>query len=128
MAYNSRTRDRYRLAVRATTASVAAGAMAATGWLSGAAALDHAKVTAEQQATQAASVDQKPRTILRARPTTTRVTTRYVTAAKPSVPVGDGGTVSRANDPGQSVPAQDNPAPAPPPPPPPPPPAPSNGS
>ena len=127
MSYDSRTRDRYRLAVRATTAAVAAGAMAATGWLTGAAALDHANTIAAQQATQNAGVDQKPRTILRARPTTTRVTTRYITAAKPSAPIGDGGTVSRASDQGQSAPAQDNPAPAPPPPPPPPP-APSNGS
>jgi len=129
MTYDFRTRDRYRLAVRATTATVAAGAMAATGWLAGAAAQDHAKVLAEQQAArdaQAASMSQTPRTIIRTRPATTRVTTRYITAARSSVPVGDGGHVSRSSDEDRSAPSQDNSAPAPPPPPPPP--APSNGS
>lgn len=127
MTYDFRTRDRYRLAVRATTATVAAGAMAATGWLAGAAAQDHAKVLAEQQAARDASVIPAPQTIIRARPATTRVTTRYITAARSSVPVGDGGNVSRASDGDRSAPEQNNSAPAPPPPPPPPP-APSNGS
>lgn len=132
MSYDSNTRDRYRLAVRATTASVAAGAMTATGWLAGAAAQDQAQVTAEKQAAQdARQAAQKPTTIVRERPTTTRVTTRYITAARSSDPIGNGGDVNSdssdsGSNQGSSAPAQDNSAPAPPPPPPPP--APSNGS
>lgn len=133
MSYDSSTRDRYRLAVRATTATVAAGAMTATGWLAGAAAQDQAKVTAEKQAAENARLAQTPTTIVRERPATTRVTTRYITAARPSDSVGNGGDVNSdsgsdsGSDQGSSAPAQDNSAPAPPPPPPPPP-APSNGS
>ena len=136
MSYDSKTRDRYRLAVRATTATVAAGAMTATGWVAGAAAQDQAKVTAEKRAAQAAEaarLAQTPRTVVRERPATTRVTTRYITAARSSDPVGNGGDVNSdsgsdgGGDGGSSAPAQNNSAPAPQPPPPPPP-APSNGS
>ena len=103
MHYDSHTRDRYRLAVRATTATVAAGAMAATGWLTGAAAQEgHAKAIADQKAAleaqAAAAALQKPKTILRERPTTTRVTTRYITAARPSGSVGGGGSVNDGSD------------------------------
>lgn len=138
MAYTTRTRDRYRLAVRTTTAIVAAGAIAATGWLTGAAAQDHARAAADQQARKDAAARkaydvwvaeygdpahyQGPQTVLRERPTKTRVTTRYVSGAGSSASLGQGGTVSTPSQPGST-----NPVP-PPPPPPPPPPAPSNGS
>jgi hypothetical protein len=139
MTYDARTRDRYRLAVTATTAAMAAGAVVATGWLAGAAAQDHARVTAEQQARKDAVARQRydawvarygdpsqyrrPSTVVRERPTRTRVTTRYVAGAAPSTTVGPGGTLTVPSRPAQtagSVP--------PPPPPPPPMPAPSHGS
>jgi len=141
MVYDSRSRDRYRLAVTATTATIAAGAIIATGWLAGAAASDHARTAAEQQATKDAlarkrydawvakygdpSRYQPSGTVLRQRPTKTRVTTRYVRGTASQGSVGPGGTVSV---PSRPEPAAVNRAPVPPPPPPPPPPAPSNGS
>ena len=110
MTYTASTRDRYRLAVLTTTASVAAGAIAATGWAAGAAARDQAETDAAQQAEQDAranaeyaawqeqygtqAVTRKPRTIVRQRPTRTRVSMRYVTATSPVAAVGPGGTVS----------------------------------
>jgi hypothetical protein len=108
--------------------------MTATGFLAGAAAQDQAKVMAEKQAAQAAEAArqaQTPRTIVKERPATTRVTTRYITAARSSDSLGNGGDVGSddysggQSDQGQSSPTQNDPAPAPPPPPPP---APSNGS
>jgi hypothetical protein len=138
MTYTARTRDRYRLAVTMTTATVAAGALAATGWLTGAAAQDHAQEAADQQAEKDAAARaaydawvakygdpaqyQGARTVVRDRPTKTRVTTRYVSGAGASVSLGQGGTISTPSRPGST-----NNAP-PLPPPPPPPPAPSNGS
>lgn len=110
MTYTSSTRDRYRLAVSATTAAVAAGAMTATGWMAGAAAQDYSQTEARKQAEQDQRaqeqyaawvaengdrvVAQRPRVVLRQRPTKTRSTTRYVTAAGTSASVGPGGTVS----------------------------------
>lgn len=116
MTYTAATRDRYRLAVWASTATVAAGAITATGWLAGAAAHDQAELDAAQQSRQAQQDRQDaraaatyaawlarssdrgqthpPRTTVRQRPTQTRVVTRYVTATSPSAAVGAGGTVS----------------------------------
>lgn len=113
MTYTPTTRDRYRLAVWTTTATLAAGAMAATGWVAGAAAHAQAQDDAVRQAEQAAldaqaraeydawlarygekPQTQKPRVIVRQHPARTRVTTRYVTAAIPTAAVGAGGSVS----------------------------------
>lgn len=151
MSYDARTRDRYRLAVLATTATLGAAAITATGWLTGAAAHAQDEKEAQEQANQDADARaaydswvrsygspeaQEPRTIVRERPSRTRVTTRYVTAAAPPSSVGGGGTVSQAAQPQPAAapaaqpaaqPAQPAAQPAPPPPPPPPP-APSSGS
>ena len=110
MTYTASTRDRYRLAVWTATASVAAGAIAATGWAAGAAAHEQARADAAKKTEQDARADaeyaawlaqygnqaaaRKPRAIVRQRPTRTRVTTRYVTATSPAAAVGPGGTVS----------------------------------
>lgn len=118
MTYDSRVRDRYRLFVRATTATVAAGAMAATGWLAGGIAHDHA-------AAARAALDQRPSTVVSDQPVSkSRATARYVSGAAPSTPVGQGGTVGIPSTPSPTTP----PPTYAPPPPPPPPPAPSNGS
>lgn len=103
MRYSTRHRDRYRLAVAAVTGLTVAGAAVGTGALAGAAAQEHrrqqadqAQQAAEQQwahyerqlarydrqvARQARQARQSGTTVLRERPTGTRVTTRYVTGA-----------------------------------------------
>lgn len=147
MSYSPRSRDRYRLAVVAVSGLAAAGALTSTGWLAGAAAQDYAAQQASRQAEQDAAGAKaaraqakyeravarqktralRPRVVLRPRPTTTRVTTRYVQGAAPATPVvGGGGTVSAPPAAPSAPHAPVHPAPAPPPPPPPP--APSNGS
>lgn len=87
MTYSSRTRDAYRVGVTALTAVAAASALAATGWLAGAAA--HGPSAGDSTS----SPDQGAKgTVVRDRATGVRVTTRYVTKAG-SVTVGNGGTV-----------------------------------
>ena len=143
MSYSSRTRDRYRLAVTAATGSLAAAAIAGTGWVVGAVAHDQAQQDAVQAEADRAlaryearvarqqAAAQQPDTVLRQRPTRTRVTTRYVSGSATTIPVGGGGTVSTPTIPsgtgGSSGGGSATPAP-PTPPPPPPPPAPSSGS
>ncbi|GAA3802599.1 hypothetical protein GCM10022242_02020 [Nocardioides panacisoli] len=141
MTYDSRTRDRYRLAVTGATAAVAAAAITATGWLAGTAAHHQDQAAAQRKADQKALARAQyaawkakygdpararhahTRIVLKDRPTRTRVTTRYVTAASTSL--GQGGTVT------PQAPAAPAPHPAAPvhaAPPPPPPPAPTHGS
>lgn len=154
MTYTATTRDRYRLAVWTTTATLAAGAMAATGWVTGAAAHAQAQDDAVREAEQA-DVDaqaraeygawlarygekprtQKPRVVMRQHPVRTRVTTRYVTAAGSTAAVGAGGSLSgsTASTTSGSPPQQTSSSGSggqtqAPPPPPPPPPTPTSGS
>lgn len=155
MTYTASTRDRYRLAVWTTTAAVAAGAVTATGWVAGAAAQQQDRADAAEQARQDAqarkeydawlaaygdqAAERPVRTVVRHRPTRTRVTTRYVTASA-TTSVGAGGTVSTPAPSAPPAPAAGTSGtsgsggsggastPAPPPPPPPPAPAPSSGS
>jgi hypothetical protein len=117
---SARRRDRYRLAVTALTGVVTAGCLTATGWIVGQAAhswtrpqpattTPAAPPTASHTApsVRRRSGTQRPRVVLRARPTRTRVTTRYVT---PPAPVGGGGTVGSA--PTQASPTKPVPAPS----------------
>lgn len=163
MPYTSTTRDRYRLAVWATTGTVAAGAIAATGWVAGVAAQDQARVDVAKQADQDAqaraeyaawqaryggtSATRRTRAVVRQHPVRTRITTRYVVAARQLAPVGPGGALSAPSatttsptpsstpsstaqnpTPNPTGGGSQPPQPQPPPPPPPPPPTPTSGS
>lgn len=117
-----RRRDRYQVAVTALTGLATAGCLAATGWIAGQAA--HTWVQEQPAPTTTTPVDpaastpqpaastrqrtrgQRPRVVLRPRPSRTRVSTHYVT---PAAPVGGGGSVGS----GPSQPTHSNPAPAP---------------
>lgn len=109
MSYSTRHRDRYRLAVAAVTGLAVAGTAVGTGALAGAAAQEHRRQQADQaqqaaekewaryerqlarydrQVARQARQAQQSATVLRERPTGTRVTTRYVTGA------ATGGTAS----------------------------------
>ena len=163
MTYTPRSRERYRAAVWATTATVAAGAISATGWVAGAAAHDEATDAAVNQAAQDAQAQrehdrwlarygdaspsrERRHPVVRQRPTRTRVTIRYVTAAGTNPAPGPGGTVSPSTGSTSQQLTTVQPAqpassgtgggggggtgatPHPPPPPPPPPPTPTSGS
>jgi hypothetical protein len=115
-----RRRDRYQHAVAGLTCLAVAGSLTATGWIAGQAAQAWSArdqtvpgtttpaqpVGAQPVATQRVrgrSVE-RPRVVLRDRPTRTRVSTRYVT---PAAPVLGGGTVgsSSSHSPHSSPPA-----------------------
>ena len=141
MSYTARNRERHRLAVSAVTGVITVGSLTSLGWLTGAAADDFEQEQAEQKARAAQELaeyeaalarSQRP-AALRERPTRTRVTTRYVTAAGATSTVGAGGTLSSSSSSastsssgGSSGPSSSGssggssgPEPAPPPPPPP---------
>ena len=119
MTYTAATRDRYRLAVWTSTATVAAGAIAATGWVAGTAAHDQARSDAAQQVEQDARASaeyaawqatygsgavahkpqkvQKLQQVVRQRPRRIRVSTRYITA------ISTPGAVSTSSSPSQQT-------------------------
>ena len=152
MAYSSRNRDRFRLAVAALTGLTTAGSIAAVGWVTGLAARQHDAQQAERSAADAVADAKAQRqqvryeravarqksaayarvVVRRERPVRTQVTTRYVHAA-PVVVIGGGSTVVSAppatthvSTPTHTTPPPTHTAPPPthttPPPPPPPPP------
>jgi hypothetical protein len=150
MVHTPRGRDTVRLAVASVTALAGAASLTAVGWLAGAAARQHhaqqaREYDAQAKAMAAAAVakakydqsiaawrlqQERPRVVLRNRPTRTVTRTTY----QRGVPVTVGGGTFSAAPP--SAPSGQAPAPAPhgaPPPapapaPPPPAPAPSSGS
>lgn len=113
MSYDARSRDRFRWAVTGLTGAAAAGALVATGAMTGEAAREqHRKDAAEQeridaeyaawQAEQSAyeaavalAQTADPPVVVKQRPKRTRVTTLYVRGVTPSeVSVGTGGSRS----------------------------------
>jgi hypothetical protein len=100
-----RRRNRYQHAVAALTGLAAAGSLTATGWLAGEAAHTWQNPDAAGTGTGNGAQDrsrpvpagsgddredERPRILVRERPTRTRVSTRYVT---PAAPIGGGGSV-----------------------------------
>lgn len=112
MSYTARKRDRHRLAVSAVTGVVTVASLTSIGWLTGAAADDFEQQQAEKQAKaaqelaeyNAALARSQRRDVLRQRPSRTRVTTRYVTAAASTNTVGAGGTVTSSGPSGSGSP------------------------
>ena len=98
MSYSARTRDIYRGALTAVTGLSTVGAVAASGWLAGAAAHDHSVQMAAQKAEKDQAERQRlgawyaahPQVVLKQRPVVTVVQTRTVPAGE----VGTGGSLS----------------------------------
>jgi hypothetical protein len=106
----ARRRDRYRYAVAGLTGLAAAGSLTATGWVAGQAAQawsaqqgvapapattgNPAVAVPRPAAHRTRPRARKPQVVLRARPTQTRVSTRYV---RPAAPVGGGGSVGSSS-------------------------------
>jgi hypothetical protein len=106
MSYSARTRDLYRGALTAVTGLSTVGAVAASGWLAGAAAHDHSVQMAAQKAEKDQAERKRleawyaahPQVVLKQRPVVTVVQTRTVPAGE----VGTGGSLSAS---GGSTPA-----------------------
>src|SRR5688572_9961871 len=83
--YSSASRDRYRTVVTVGTGLGVVGALAGSGWLAGAAAArfeaGQAGGAADEASSKPARAERRDDRPLRQRPTRTRVTVRYVTAA-----------------------------------------------
>lgn len=112
----ARRRDRYRHAATAMTGLAVAGSLTATGWVAGQAAhawsaqQDPAPTTTtpgpavgvpQPAANKTHRQPQRPRVVLRQRPTRTRVSTQYVTAP---APVGGGSVGSSSSHQSHSSP------------------------